>query len=224
MADYRGATAPALVLYSDGQYLVQQSPGEASWYEEKEINKEDVTVLLKRIEKSGFFSVSGDGKMWEEDPIYQLPDDFVESQGAGTLSLEAEYGDLSKQVTIYIPYRSYLVPEIAETLQILEEYIPRNMKPYRPKHWVAWVSREDPCPYDLQFRPWPDGLPNIQAFLNGAPDGQLVLQSNSAVNFYLLIGSKPNTFFDKEGEFNYYIYTRPLLPHELPSDFCDDSC
>lgn len=158
---------------------------------------------------------------YENDPIYQLLQDFEKSHGAGTLSLQVKFEGNSKQVSIYIPYMDYLVPEITEALQIVNGFEPGDGKPYQPIYWIAWIGKEDPCePYMLEFLPWPNRLLNPTAFLNGSDEGQFVIQSNNdELNLLQLLCAGPSTFIYVKDGLKYYIYTRPLLPDELPSKF-----
>lgn len=221
MADYLGYMAPSFILYADGQLLIENPHTNPYWYSEYHLDQKTITGLFTQIENTGFFSVGGDGSEDEHDPIYRLPQDVEVTHGAGFLSLEVQTGGSSKKVMIYIPYIDYLVPEIANAIEIINNHEPINGAPYQPSEWAAWVGTEDPCePYMFDFKPWPETMPEIHSHLND-DHGQLVFQNDSKTAYNQLLGSQPETFIHEENGFSFYIISRPLSPHELPSDFID---
>ena len=222
MAKYLGYMAPSFVVYADGRLMIKNSYADPYWYSEYQLDQKMISNLLTQIKDTGFFSASGDGSEYEHDSIYQLPPDVEVTHGAGTLSLEVHYDDLSKQVSIYIPYMDYLVPEISKALQVVENYKPDHGINYQPNAWVVWVGTEDPCePYMFQFKPWPDGITTIAAQVSGKDHAKFVLSNNTEINYSQLLSSKPDTFLYTADGVDYFIYLRPLLPYESPSDFPD---
>ncbi len=220
MADYLGLMAPSFILYADGQLLVENAHADPSWYTEYQLDQETITNLLTRIETTGFFSMAGDGSEYEHDPIYQIPPGVEVTHGAGTFSLEVHFGDLSKRVTIYIPYADYQAPEITNALEVINTFELENASPYRPNLWVVWSGTPDPCePYLLDFLPWPEALPEITGFSPGSQEVQVVLESTAILDLSEILGSRPGTYFYVDDGTKYYVYTRPLLPGETPSDF-----
>ncbi len=221
MADYLGYDAPEFVLYDDGLLLVN-SPDEHSWYNQSTLNSQEIDALLQQIENTGFFSADGDGREYEDDPIYQFTQNPDPSMGAGSIYFSARQGDLVKEVTIYALWLDYVVPEVAEAMQVIMDYHPEDSTAYLPNTWVAWVEDSDPCEsYQLEYLPWPAEAPLISSSMNGAAHRQFFFENSAEYSYSQVFGSKPGTFKVVENGMIYYILSRPLLPHELTSDFQD---
>lgn len=218
LANYLGYTAPAFVLYSDGQLLIHNPP-ENPWYAEKMLSKMEMDALLESVQQSGFLSVQGDGSQYEDDPIYQLPEGVEHYYGPGSSFFKVIKDDQVKQVSIMDIYRLYLVPEITAALDVILDYHPQDLSEYQPDTWVVLFDDEDPCGIPFDYRPWPDGMPDVSPYLSPVHGAQLVFQNSVGINYTDALGTKPQPFILQTDGVDYYVFSRPLLPHEKPSDF-----
>ncbi len=75
-------------------------------------------------------------------------------------------GDTIKQVSIMQQYLDYLVPEVASAFEVIWGYHSEGMQPFQPSAWVAWFEDTDPCGIPFDYRSWPEGMPDIRAYLH----------------------------------------------------------
>lgn len=214
---YLEDSLPVMVLYQDGQLIVQRNQTTM----EKTLSPAKLTAFLDRIRETGFLDVVGRGTPIGRDSIYDFPPDFKMQDGIGGVHLEVNLDNASKWIPIEAQYLEYLIPEIKEAYAIIAGYAPDGMQPYRPRQAVIWIeplNAEAWYTPDTPARPWPADLPSI---------GELGLGHVIAADELLprlldMFDKIPSAQIFQDGDAEYLIILRPLLPNESPSTNWDN--
>jgi hypothetical protein len=117
------------VLYEDGRLI----KFDGFQYLETRISQTEMEDFLSAIEATGFASLNGDGDQYIENAP---PPSFRNTWG-GSVTV--------KETTIPVtPGQSdYLVEPVTETLEIIENYRPADLKPYAPESVRLWAFPEE---------------------------------------------------------------------------------
>lgn len=113
-----GYNTPRFVLYRNGQLVVFDK----TRYLETIISQDEIDVLLKRIEDTGFFSVEGTGDQY----LPNAPTPVYIGGWGSYITVE------NKTLEILSAQSDYMIETIKKTLDIIEAYRPMDMKPYIP--------------------------------------------------------------------------------------------
>jgi len=215
MTDYYfGRGMPELALYVDGQLVVRRDD---NTYETK-LSSAEVKKFLARITATGFFSVEGDGNLGGQDPIYQFPADAQYTDGAGSRFVFVSDGVKSKYVYIYGDYLDYVVPNLRQAYDLIINFNPPGLQPYRPLQMVLWIEQGDGADfYDVTPEPatlWPSDLPSIRTL----GIGHVILPERLILRIVSLFAKLPSGQVFVDAGVSYVVIARPLLPNESPSD------
>ena len=116
------------VLKGDG-HLVRF---DGAHYVETAISQSEINKLLSEIDAAGFSSLKGDGDQYSQNAP---PPSFNDTWG-GSITIS------QKTIRITPGQSGYLVEPIKKTLNIIENYRPRNLHLYAPESMMVWVFRE----------------------------------------------------------------------------------
>lgn len=219
---YLGRAVPQLVLYTDGQLLLQRKQND--WFMQAELTTSQMCELLLRIEQTGFFAITGDGSTVENDPIYAFGG-TPQFSGDGTPEYLIQInGQRHKLVSIEPGYVSYLIQPVKTTLQIVEKYSPKTqLTPFKTRYLILWIEKGlENAPYAAEQvtpQPWPIQLPSLRRLLGDKNGGQAFIENENVAPILKLFGNRPSDIvFEEDGQ-KYYVIARPLLPHETPEKF-----
>jgi hypothetical protein len=202
---YFGFGMPSLTIYKDGQLIIRKRDNVYS----KMLSTSQVNEFITYLNNVGFFI--------ERDTIYDFPEDAEYSEGAPSTVLFANNGSKYKIIDIYYPYIKYLVPEIKTAYNYLTNYSPNNIKIYTPLQMVLWIEEGIGDEYSFVTPEptidWPEDLPAIIDL--GL--GHVVVDEKLITQFTPLFRKLPGGQAFKDGNKEYFIIARPLIPNESPS-------
>ncbi len=212
-----GRSMPSIILYTDGELLIRgEQYNVRDLYVEKHLSTFQMCSLLRQIRTTGYFSVTGNGQHYPNDPIYQKSIDLGQGGGGDLLQVN---GEQHKWVFIYNSEVDNLIPQVKAAYLLISKYHPQGMKPFSPdriilrvEHQPAddWFYRPTPAP----AQQWPTELPSLAEILKDqSADREVVFQGNSATLIRKLIQLPGGGYFSENGS-EYFIVARPLLPHE----------
>jgi hypothetical protein len=239
---FLGYAAPRLILYVDGQLVIReghhsnlyQQPGDEYWGEgytfaETTLPEAEMCNLLGRIADAGFFEIAEDaGNVFEPSPALYTFD--TENgwppfgEGSPNPSIVVN-GDPAGYVTILDDWLDYLQPGMAGVYDMLDTYRPRGLAPYTTDRVALFIGRGSELATDDEARePWPAELPPLADLYVEA--GSFGADSVDDSERSILVEGEPVStllgLFDNrlrgqqftDGEWNYYVIARPMLPHE----------
>jgi hypothetical protein len=117
------------VLYQDGRLI----KFDGFQYVETRISQAEMDNFLSDIEATGFSSLSGDGDQYIENAA---PASFPDTWG-GSITVN------ETTVTGTPGQSDHLVEPVTKTLEIIENYMPANLKPYAPESVSLWAFPEE---------------------------------------------------------------------------------
>src|SRR5262249_45933961 len=147
------------------------------------------------IASTGFFDVPDNGGDHSTDPIYTFDNEVQFSDGAPDYLIQIN-GPKPKQISVYYPYRKYVLPAIAAVHDLLAFYPVQGTTPYTaasvvvwvgPGHGIEWGWR--PVDYDAlpdptpEIDPWPAELPPLATLVNVAGYQPKYFQGAAALKF-----------------------------------------
>lgn len=202
---YYGRGMPELVIYTDGQVLLQEGDWRNLYYLETFISSIEMCGLLEQLQDLGFFEVY--------DPQYAFDETTQYSDGAPEVAVQV-HGALSQSLFAYAPYIPYLVSPLKQSYDLIHNYRPFSNTYYIPERIVLWVETSEALPENTL--PWPDTLPNILDLWKGPLNSEVVVEGEFVASIMQLFNYRiTSQWFMDEGQ-AYQIILRPLLPNETP--------
>ena len=229
--DFWGSNMPRLVLYLNGQLLIQNgdyTTGVA--YERSHLSQDEMCSVLGKIAEAGFFELEDDGSNWPTDPFlytfYGQGEWPPFGEGSPNLVIQVN-GDPSHEVMILNDWLDYMIPEVATVYQLLESYRPDSLEQYIPDRMLLLIMRRPNWETEqagLGPVPWPDNLPPLDDLEAQIPEmvydtPHVLLEDEMAAEVYALFGNRMIEQPFSDGGEVYYITARPLLLHETPDNF-----
>jgi len=121
--DILGEKYSKLVLYSDRQMIIT-----GKTYKQKILTEEEINQFLSQLENLGFYRLETNQKHDLTDKLYDFGNNYeIEEMGLSYCVLIEEK---IRELCAYDPYRKFLVPEMKNILQFLDEYELGGMTPY----------------------------------------------------------------------------------------------
>jgi hypothetical protein len=215
---YLGGEMPEMVLYEDGQLIVQR---DQSTYEKK-LSHTEVADFLKHLQATGLLDIPRD-KYYstDEDPIYNFPPDMQFLDGIGAHVLRINLNGLEKQFRIEAQYLKYLIPKVQAGYDLIRTYFPPGMQSYRPRQVVLWIEPFEPENWYVTPtppQPWPADLPPISEL----GEGHIIVADELVPRLLELFAKIPGGRTFTEGDLDYYVILYPLLPNQSPSSNWDN--
>jgi hypothetical protein len=239
---FLGYAAPRFILYVDGQLVIRegrhsnlyQQPGDESWGEgytfaETTLPEAEMCDLLERIADAGFFEIAEDaGNVFEPSPaLYTFDTEHgwpPFGEGSPNPSIVVN-GDPAGHVTILDDWLDYLQPGMAGVYDMLDTYRPPGLVPYTTDRVALFIGRgSEPATDDEAGEPWPADLPSLaDLYAEAGPfgadsvdDGErsILVEGEPVPALLGLFDNRMRGQQFTDGEWNYYVIARPLLPHE----------
>ncbi len=233
---YFGRDTPQWILYTDGQLLVRKSDKNGDWFAETTLTVPQMCPLLSRIKRTGFFTLSGDGSLDMNDPVYKF-DTPPQFGGAGPVYVIQINGPQQKSLIINMDYVPYLIPEAKAAFDLFNKYTaPAKLSPYQAQYGLLWIEKGKGSQVDARPTPtaqaWLADLPSLDSLSEnnvqtsayvdesyGLKVSQVLIQGKDVQPILKLFNNHlmAKLFDTSNGE--YYVIARPLMPHESPSNF-----
>ena len=222
-----GRGMPDLILFADGQLLLRDKNDDSNnwfeneWYLETHLSPQEIEGLFVQIESFGFFTQLEKRTQPESDWLYNFDETTQFTDGAGGVTL-CIFKEERNCISIYGPHIPYLVPEIGNTLTLIQNFHPNEKYyvPYEPEMMILRIqpTADDPATDEVaQF--WPEDLPTVRELLERYPSGVAFFQADEAMTYFELFNMKiDDAIFISEG-IEYYMIARPLLPAESPRKY-----
>jgi hypothetical protein len=220
---YYGRAMPNFVLYTDGQ-LILKTPNDLL---QKALSSNEVCTLLSNIKATGFFEVAeGDTSDWMEThkPIYQSVSATPDVGEGGIYEDILVNGESHRQVEIYYALKDYLIEPVQRVYDLITNYRPDGLVPYRPKQVALWIepifpsgrTSDTPTPTP---QTWPTTLPALTSLVAPSDRGPAQLNGANALQVQKLFKQLPGdgVFIDQGRP--YLVIARPLLPNETFDSF-----
>ncbi|MCB8943639.1 MAG: PD40 domain-containing protein [Ardenticatenaceae bacterium] len=203
-----GSSLPSLVIYGDGQLLMEVGDWQTRTIMESNLSPNEMCDLREQIAATGF--------MEPHDPFEY----FTQQEG----SAGAPYTDIQVEDVFYSFYSrdvDYLVADLANGYEIIKNFQPTQpLTLYMPEQFL--VSLEE-WPYETQTEPivWPEDLP-VLADLRSDPEQELfVIENDLLTSIFDLFSHQISVRFFQENEIVYRMLIRPVLPHETVQKLLD---
>lgn len=196
-----------LVLYDDGQIII---PGEI--YKQKVLSPSEVKQFLSKLEALGFYSLESNQAHDPTDKLYNFGNNYQKVYDAYLYCILVN-ADKSRELCVYEPGISFLIPKMKHILDYLTEYEPAGMTPYYPDRILLWVQLGR-NPYDDKLPTnaitWAEDLPSLET-----PDQKIMyVDGDMAKEIYMLFDSaNAGEVFTQNGK-EYTLYIDIILPHE----------
>lgn len=201
-----------LIIYSDGQIVI---PGETN--ETKNLSPDEMDELFTKLKSLGFYDIETDEQGYATKNLYTPDNPFEKITDAPSYCILTTTQGKIRDICAYEPYRQYLIPAMQQTLKFLDDYHPKEMKPYIPDRILLYV--EDPeTSQSIYVDPltpvitWPIDLPPLKPNLDGYKvtyvQGPMALKIASYLNSF-----QDLVLFQQNG-INYFVAMSVLLPHE----------
>lgn len=130
------------VLYRDGQLIAFDK----TRYLETIINQSEIDKLLSEIDRTGFSSLIGNGDQY----IRNAPTPSFANGWGSNITVSG------KSIIIDDMQSNYVIESVANTLDIIANYKPKDLKPYIPESIVLFVFQEHGAEFE-SFQPAAEG-------------------------------------------------------------------
>lgn len=206
---YFGRGTPTFALYEDGQLVIRQGDWGERQYFTATLTPAEVCELYNNIAATGFLEPPADEQYFAQQD---------ESMGAGVLGIKVDH----LTYFFYGPSVPYLVPDLAEGWQVLENYTsPQPLVLYDPTELVLWVEVVENVEKlnGAEILTWPADFPTLQTLHPDPEINEVEAPAEWVQPIFELFENTLQELYFQEGELVYRVITRPVLPHETPTDF-----
>lgn len=203
-----------LVLYDDGQMIID---GAGENYSQKVLSTDESDGFLSKLEQLGFYTIESNQEHDPTDKLYNFGNNFQPSSD-GLWDCILVDTEKSRELCVREGEKQYLIPEMKNILQYLDDYEPLKVTPYFPDRILITVQTADPSVDNPPAIPWDVSFPSLESlprlpFLY-APNPTVFIDGDMAKEIYLLFeGTDGNILVSQNGK-EYIIDIRVLLPHE----------
>jgi hypothetical protein len=185
-------------------------PGEP--YLQKILTEDEINQFLSQLENLGFYSLETNRQHDQTDQIYNFGDQYSRVFDGLNYCVLVN-GDTVRNLCAYNPYREFLVPEMVNILNYLDNYQPNGMTQYFPERILLGVQAgrsPDVSGLPEVAVPWPESLPSLET-----PDWKTMYFEGDAARevFDLLDATWPFSVFT-QNELEYTVLCEIVLPHE----------
>jgi hypothetical protein len=198
---------PIMAIYTDGQIIMSGNPDR-----EKMMSPKELDNFLAKLDKLGFYTIESNQKHDPSDSLYTMTDKDYERIYDATSYCLFVYAKKTRRLCYYTPFERFLVHQMQDLLQFVDEYDLPDMSPYSPERILISVNTgnmtDDP---KLQAIPWRESSLSL-AELTIKNYGVNFVGGNLAKKLYGQYGSKTHVFMENEQE--YTVYILDVWPHE----------
>lgn len=194
-----------LVIYSDGQLIAAREKDKQ--VKSKYLTTKEVCSFVNNLDELGFFSIDAPQNTEETNPLYDFGSKYQKVYD-GLFRNFVLNGMNPRRVSLYEPYKDFLVRPVKRILDYVETYNPGGLKNYQPDRMLLFVeSGQAELEAALgKAEVWGTDLPPLA-------DGHLFLEGEEAGRVYeFMLKAKSNIFL--AGDVEYTVTQRVLYPHE----------
>ena len=200
---------PSLILYTDGQMII---PGKT--YQQKYLSKVEINQLLAQLESKGFYSIETNQNHDPTDKLYDFGNHYERIYDGLYYCIAVRNVEHDRTLCAYNPQREYLIVEMKNLLEFLDQYQLEGSTPYYPDRILLSVeSGRNPYIQDLpeQAIPWPEHLPPLET----AEYNTIYADGEMALEIYALFDNTVSFRVFTQGGKEYTLEIEPILPHEV---------
>lgn len=208
----RHSTDPKLILYDDGQMIVEGK--------QRVLSANEIGRFLEKIKALGFFSLESNQAYDQEDKLYDFGNQY-EKVYDGLRYCILVNADKPRKLCAYEPYMRFLIPEMKRILQYLDEYKPTGLTPYYPDRILLSIQSADlnsddlptiATPWDSRFPPLDFPPPRTYAY--ETPPSILYIEGDLAKEIYIFMKSLQSQGVVIQDGKKYIVQVDVILPHE----------
>ena len=235
-----GGDMPKWILYTDGQFIVQQEDHSGVWFEETKLTIPQMCSFLSQMEEVGFFTLPYDNSSALEagiptaNPIYRFDDSTQFFEGGSDYVLQVN-GPEPRQIYVHHSYVPYLIPEARRVFNLFNNYSPPSkLAEYQPQYLLLKIEagvgdsvNATPAPITQS---WPADLPSLATLTK--ENVETAASAYSRIPQVLvkdeLVSPISKSFANRlryqlfqSRDQVYYVSARPFLPHETLNNFSE---
>ena len=183
-------------------------------YQQKNLTTDEMGLFFSQLEALDFYTLESNLKSDQTDKLCNFGDKFEQVTDASSYCVLVN-GDNARVLCAYEPFIQYLVPEMKNILQFLDEYQLEEMMPYYPDRILLLVS-DGRDTYNTELPQnailWTE--PALSLKFNCKKNCLKIMYADgeTAKNIYILCGNKGAVFTQNGKE--YTVYIKVVLPHE----------
>lgn len=148
------------------------------------------------------------------DKLYDFGNHYEKISDGPFYCVVVRNAERDRTLCAHDPQREYLIPEMKNLLEFLDQYELEGATPYYPDRILLNVATgRNPYIQDLpeQAIPWPEDLPPLET----AEFNTIYADGNMALEIYALFDNTDSfRVFTQEGK-EYTLEIEPVLPHEV---------
>lgn len=200
---------PLLILYTDGQMIV---PGET--YQEKFLSEAEINQLFAQLESKGLYTIETNQNHDPTDKLYAFGNHYEKISDGPYYCIVVRNVERDRTFCAHDPQREYLIPEMKNLLEFLDQYQLEGAAPYYPDRILLNVATgRNPYIQDLPELaiPWPEYLPSLET----AEFDTIYADGDMALEIYALFDNTDSFRVFTQGGKEYTLEIEPVLPHEV---------
>ncbi len=199
-----------LVLYSDGQLILQKTPQLSIT---KFLTEDEINQLLYHLDELGFRMIDTNQKHDDTDLLYDFGGRYLE---VGVT--DGAYSCLSvrdNKICYYDPYEDFVMPQVKILFQFIDGYTPDNTTLYEPDRILLFVSQGQELfnsfvEQSKASTSWSPKLPPLEA----SQEKYIYLEEEHAQIFFVLADKSTEPMIFSENGRDYSVLSVVVLPHE----------
>jgi len=187
------------VVYADGQLIIPGNP-----YQQKALSQEEINQLLANLEILGFYNL-------DNEHLHNFGNQDPPKITDGMVYCISVAGEKEHDLCSYKPYESFLVPEMKNILQYLNNYQPDGLSIYLPDRILLYVQAGR-NPYVTELPK--DAILWTESSISLETDTEkmIYVDGDIAKELYRLYGDKIYVFTENGTE--YTVSMEAILPHQ----------
>ena len=199
---------PTLILYTDGQMII---PGET--YEQKFLSETEINQLFAQLESKGLYTIETNQNHDPTDKLYNFGNHYEQISDGPYYCIVVRNVERDRTLCAHGPQREYLIPEMKNLLEFLDQYQLEGAAQYYPDRILLNVATgRNPYIQDLpkQAIPWPGHFPSLET----AEFDTIYADGDMALEIYALFDNTDSFRVFTQGGKEYTLEIDLVLPHE----------
>ncbi len=201
-----------IVLYSDGELIISGKPYRQKQYQQKQLSSEEINQLFSQLEVMGFYSLETNQQHDTTDLLYDFKGQYGETNDGLRICILDSAKD--RKICVRDHLREFLIPQMKNILQFLDNYEPQNMALYQSNRLLLEVKiRQDEINDHPEIISWPIDFPLTKTNKSEI----LYIEGEMASQIFSLFGFQEDGRVVNSNGVEYYVIVRLVLPHETLS-------